>query len=444
LAGVVVAAKLGGEIAARLRQPAVLGELAAGLAIGAIPHIGASNLAGDPAVALAADLGVILLLFQVGLESSLAEMRRVAPRAAGVALLGVVLPSLLGAGAAWLVLGDRVTWLVPMFVGTAMCATSVGITASVLAELGALGGEESNIILGAAVIDDVLGLLVLSVVSALAMSGVGTETIGTFASVDGGALVRVAGSAAAFIGGALVLGGWAVRGLYRVAFSLSVSHVIGSVSVAFCLVMSGLAAIAGLAPIVGAYAAGLLLDDVTLAFTHPTLNSTPRGEGVIRDDVSEQKNSTDSATARIASGLPSASASVHRIEAFVAPMVAVFGPVFFVRMGLSVNVGAMDGRAWALAAVLTVTGFLGKIGSGLGARRTTADRLTLGLGMVPRGEVGLIFAEAGVRLAPGGVALLDEKTYAAIVVAVFATTLVAPVALAARIRTLRRQAADTR
>lgn len=394
LAAIILAAKLGGETALRLRQPAVLGELACGVLLGNLPLPGLGEVARGPEIGFAAELGVMLLLFQVGLESSVREMAKVAPRAGAVAILGVVFPSVLGIGASVLLLPDA-PMPVHLFIGATMCATSVGITASVLKDVGALGSEEAKIILGAAVIDDVLGLIVLAIVSAVAMSD------GTMVGL--GTLARIAGTAIAFVVGALVIGLWTFRRVYRVAAVLRAPYVLGAVSVAACLFLAGSSAAAGLAAIVGAYAAGLLLDEVSV---RPFTDETETG--------------------------------VHKIDGFVAPIVAVFAPVFFVRTGMNVKLGGLDAHAVVLALVLVVTAVVGKLAAGLGVRGKHADRLTIGLGMMPRGEVGLIFADAGARIAPGGSPLFSPGIYAALVAAVFATTLVAPPALAARIRSRSR------
>jgi Kef-type K+ transport system membrane component KefB len=397
LATILVAGKLGGEVALRLRQPVVLGEIACGVVLGNLPIPGLEHIAHGREIGFAAELGVMLLLFQVGLESSVREMAQVAPRAGAIAVLGVLFPSVLGVGASKLLLPEA-PLAVHVFIGATLCATSVGVTASVLKDAGVLATEEARMILGAAVIDDVLGLLVLAVVSAVAMTGGGMP--------DWWTIARIAAIAIAFVVGALAIGLWAFRRVYRVAAVLRAPHVLGALSVAACLLLAGASAAAGLAAIVGAYAAGLLLDDVSVR--------------PFDDD---------------------AGTGVHKVETFVAPIVAVFAPVFFVRTGMNVKLSGLDGSTIALTVVLVVTAIAGKLLSGFGVRGKGTDRLTIGLGMLPRGEVGLIFADAGARLAPGGTPLLSPGVYAALVMAVFVTTLVAPPALLARIRTRQRQAA---
>lgn len=393
LASVLLAAKAGGEIAIRLRQPAVLGELLAGVVLGNLPIAALAGAANNPAIEVAAELGVILLLFMVGLESSVAEMISVAPRAGAVAVLGVVFPSALGMGASWVIF-PHASFAAHLFVGATLCATSVGITAAVLTDLGVSKGKEAKIILGAAVIDDVLGLIVLAVVSGVAAKG----------AVEGSTLARITFTAIAFVVGSLALGLWVTRGVYRFAAGLRAPHVLGALSIAFCLVFAGASAAAGLAAIVGAYAAGLLLDEVSVK---------PFGDG-----------------------------SLHKVEDFVAPIVAVFSPVFFVRTGMTVKLSGLGLDAILLTLALVVAAVVGKLMCGFGVRGKGIDRLTIGLGMTPRGEVGLIFAAAAGSLEVDGVPLLPPGVHAALVATVAATTVLAPPALAARIRALARRETD--
>jgi len=380
----ILAAKIGGEGAIRLKQPAVLGELLAGVVLGNVPLIALHEASSGPAIGFAAELGVMLLLFQVGLESSVREMTKVAPRAGLVAVLGVVFPSVLGVLGSKLALPSDTSMSVHLFIGATLCATSVGITASVLKDAGALHSEEAKVILGAAVIDDVLGLIVLSVVSAVAVTG----------TVDLGSVARISVIAVAFVFGALVIGLRVTRGVYRVAAGLRSPHVLGAVSVALCLLLAGASALAGLAAIVGAYAAGLLLDDVSVR---------PFGKG----------------------GL-----GVKKVEEFVLPIVAVFAPIFFVRTGMSVKLGGLfSSETLLLTVLLVVAAIAGKLVCGLGVRggRGGQDRLLIGIGMTPRGEVGLIFASAAKPL-------LSPAAHAALVATVFLTTIVAPPALAWRLK----------
>ncbi len=384
LALMILCAKLGGEVALRLRQPPVLGELLAGVLLGNLPIPGLLADANGPAIAFAAELGVMLLLFQVGLESSVGEMIKVAPRAGLVAVLGVVFPSVLGVASSRLVLPDA-SASAHLFIGATLCATSVGITASVLKDLGALSSVEARIVLGAAVIDDVLGLIVLSIVTAVASTG-----------VDATAIARISLVAIVFVVGSLVVGLAVTRGVYRFAAGLRAPHVLGAVSIALCLLLGSASAFSGLAPIVGAYAAGLLLDEVSVR---------PFGEKGMKN-----------------------------VEEFISPIVAVFAPVFFVRTGMSVQLGGLGLESLLLTGLLVIAAVAGKLVCGIGARGKGIDRLTIGIGMTPRGEVGLIFAGAAAHLEVDGKPLLLPGVHAALVATVFITTLLAPPMLAWRIR----------
>jgi Kef-type K+ transport system membrane component KefB len=394
LALMIFAAKLGGEAAIRLRQPAVLGELLAGVLLGNLPLTLIHEAAQGPAIGFAAEIGVMLLLFQVGLESSVGEMAKIAPKAGLVALLGVAVPSALGIGASRLMLPDAPLPL-HLFIGATLCATSVGITASVLKDVGALATAEARVILGAAVIDDVLGLMVLAIVSAVAAQGVFPDAL---------TLGRITGTAVAFLVGALFIGLFVTRGVYRVAAALRAPHVLGAISIALCMLLAGASATAGLAAIVGAYAAGLILDEVSIR---------PFGEG-----------------------------GLHKVDEFVSPIVAVFAPVFFVRTGMNVHLGGLGGDVLLFTGLLIIAALVGKLASGLGIRGKGIDRLTVGLGMTPRGEVGLIFADVGAHLVVGGNPLFPPAIYASVVATVFVTTFVAPPALIWRIRVRKKRETD--
>jgi Kef-type K+ transport system membrane component KefB len=382
----LVAARAGGALAERLGQPAVLGELLAGIALGALPLAGFQGLAWVPrdhVVEALAELGVVVLLFEVGLSTRLADLLKVGLSAFLVATIGVVVPMLLGYGVG--------VWLLPnahpiahWFLGAALSATSVGITARVLRDLGRIGTAEGQIILGAAVIDDVLGLLVLAVMVGLAggagaAEGSGGGLLGTAAVVTAKAI--------AFLAGALVLGRALAPRLFRLAARLRGHGVIFTAALVTCFGLSWVAEAVGLAPIVGAFAAGLVL------------------EGVPFDQLLGAE---------------------ERIEDHLSPLATFLVPIFFVRMGMNVDLTALGGGSLALAAVLTVAAVLGKQACALAVVTRGTDRLAVGLGMIPRGEVGLIFANIGVGVAVAGRPLLGPGEYAAIVAMVLLTTLVTP------------------
>ncbi|HSS76678.1 MAG TPA: cation:proton antiporter [Thermoanaerobaculia bacterium] len=261
LLGLVIilgAAKLGGELFERLGQPAVLGELLFGIVLGNLSLVGYggfSFLATDPGLEILAQLGVILLLFQVGLESNVQEMMSVGWSSLLVAVLGVIAPFLLGWGvSAWLLPNEET--LAHLFIGATLCATSVGITARVLKDLGKSSLRESKIILGAAVIDDVLGLVVLSVVAGTITAA---NTGGSLHAMDA---LGIVGKAVAFLAGALLIGGWLSRHAFRLASNLRIQGLLLALSLGACFLLAYLADRIGLATIVGAFAAGLILDGV--------------------------------------------------------------------------------------------------------------------------------------------------------------------------------------
>ncbi|MGB8931375.1 MAG: cation:proton antiporter [Anaeromyxobacteraceae bacterium] len=383
----LVAARAGGALAERLGQPAVLGELLAGVGLGALPLFGIGGLSWIPhdrVVEALAELGVILLLFEVGLSTRLADLAKVGLSAFLVACIGVVVPMLLGYGVGvWLLPGAHP--LAHWFLGAALSATSVGITARVLRDMGQVASAEGQIILGAAVIDDVLGLLVLAVMVGLA-GGAGGGARGAGSGLLASVAI-VTGKAVLFIAGALVLGRAAAPRLFRLAARLRGHGVIFTAALVTCLGLAWIADAVGLAPIVGAFAAGLVLEGV------------PFGE-LLGEDA--------------------------RLEDHLTPLSTFLVPIFFVRMGMNVELGALGSGSLALAAALTVAAVLGKQACALAVVTPGADRLAVGLGMIPRGEVGLIFANIGLTLSIAGAPLLGAGEFAAIVAMVMLTTLVTP------------------
>lgn len=385
---IVLVAKLAGEVAIRAKQPAVFGELLAGVLLGNLDLVGIpffTSVAKSSEMAFAAEMGVVLLLFQVGIESSVGEMRAVAKEAGVVAVIGVVVPTCLGFGTSRLLLPDA-PFLLHLFIGATLSATSVGVTARVLRDLKATGQHEARVILGAAVLDDVLGLIVLAIVTSIAASG------GLPGSFE---LVRLAATAIGFLVGSLFVGLFVTRGVFRFAARLQSPYVLGALSISLCFLFSALSVRAGLAAIVGAFAAGLVLDDISVK---------PFGEQ-----------------------------SLQGLERFVGPIVALFAPLFFAKTGMGVRLGGLDRSTVVLAAALTFVAIIGKLVSGVAVRRGV-DRLTVGLGMVPRGEVGLIFADAGAKIMVGGAALIGNQAYSALVLMVIVTTVVTPPLLGGRLR----------
>jgi Kef-type K+ transport system membrane component KefB len=388
LAIILAAAKLGGHLAARLGQPAVLGELVAGVLFGSCDLIGINWFSGiehEPAISVLASLGVIILLFEVGLESTVRDMLAVGVPSLLVAVTGILAPFLLGWGIGAVFLPDRSVY-VHVFLGATLTATSVGITARVLQDLNHAQSPEARVILGAAVIDDVLGLVILAVVGGLiASANLGT----TLSAADVGV---VFGKAAAFLFGALAIGTYLSPRLFRIASRLRGGGVLLATALVFCFAMSYVASIIGLAPIVGAYAAGLILEDVHF-----------------RDFVSRGE---------------------QQLERLVQPISAFLVPVFFVSTGMHVDLTAFGHtEVLGLAAALTLAAMIGKQACSLGALGRKLDWLSIGIGMIPRGEVGLIFANIGLGLRIAGAPIIDDAVFSAIVIMVMATTMVTPPAL---------------
>ncbi|MDP3768277.1 MAG: cation:proton antiporter [Dehalococcoidia bacterium] len=388
LAVILLVAKLGGDLATRIGQPAVLGELVVGVVLGNLAlagYTGFASFTDDASLDMLARIGVLILLFEVGLESTVAQMMKVGLSSLLVATLGVAAPFALGWGVgAWL-LPDHSAY-VHAFLGATLTATSVGITARVLRDLGRSQSTEARIILGAAVIDDVMGLVILAVVTGVIAAA------DTGAGIGVGQVGMIVGKAAVFLFGSLALGIAVSPRLFKVASRLRARGVLLAVGLAFCFLLSWLASAIGLAPIVGAFAAGLILEDVHYK------EFTDRGE--------------------------------HGLEELIHPISSFLVPVFFVLMGMRTDLRSFaQPGVLGLAAALTVAAILGKQLCSAGVIGKGIDRLSVGIGMIPRGEVGLIFANIGIALVVQGERIIDQATFSAVVVMVIVTTMVTPPAL---------------
>ncbi len=396
---VLLAAKLGGELFERLSLPAVLGELIAGIVLGNLVLVNPAWSFLEPLRATPirenwalildslARFGVIILLFEVGLESTVTGMMKVGKSALLVAVLGVIAPFLLGFAASWIFVKELPPALaaaapglslnyVHLFMGAVLCATSVGITARVFKDLGQLQTKEAQIILGAAVIDDVLGLIILAVVSGI----VSAAEMGR--ALDIGSILRLIGVAVLFLGGSMTIGAFLVPRIMGQLAKLRTGGMMIVSALLFCFGMAYLANAVGLAPIIGAFAAGLLLEKIHFKN--------------FREDV--------------------------EIEHLIKPISAFLVPVFFVLMGIQVRLETFAQLSvLGVAAGLTVAAIIGKQVCGLGVLERGVSRLSVGIGMIPRGEVGLIFAGAGRLLK-----VIDDATFSAAVIMVIVTTLITP------------------
>ena len=378
---VLVAAKVGAEVLTRLKQPAVIGELVAGMIIGVGGLGWVATQSGDLLEVLA-EIGVIILLYEVGLEIQLADMARLGRSASLVAIIGVATPFALGVVAVQAFQIGGGTTETAIFIGAAMTATSVGITARVFSDLGRVGSDEAKTVVGAAVIDDVLGLVILAVVAA-GLTGDSASQVDFFWLVARVVLFLVA---------TVTIGRIAMPYVLRLLGRLRMagSFVIGVLVLALTL---GIAAeqVAGLSPIVGAFVAGLIIG---------------RGH------------------------------EIERIQRELRPISHFFVPIFFLAVGAQVELSVLF-RPSVLGAglLITVIAVVGKLVAGLGAERRLR-RTVIGVGMVPRGEVGLIFAALGASQLSE---VVTPEDIAIIVLMVILTTLIPPFVLT---RLLRKEEAD--
>ena len=381
----LVAAKVGGELAQRVDQPAVLGELVAGVVLGNLALLGYNGLdflATDAGIAILAEIGVVLLLFEVGLESNVPEMLSVGPSSLLVAVLGVVAPFFLGWGlSAWMLPEEDL--LVHLFIGATLTATSVGITARVLTDLGKVASREARVILGAAVIDDVMGLVILAVISGVITAA---NTGGELATLD---VLWIVGKATMFLVGAILIGRWLSPRVFLLASRLQIRGLLLTLSLAFCFLLAYLAAAINLAPIVGAFAAGLILEKVHYR------EFLERGE--------------------------------HELEELIHPITTFLVPLFFVLMGIKVDLSTFGEKGvLGFALLLSAAAILGKMICAGGVLEPGLDRISVAVGMVPRGEVGLIFAGIGASLVLRGRPVISVSIFSAVVIMVIVTTLMTP------------------
>ena len=362
LVAILVTAKVMGELAERIGQPAVLGELMAGVLLSAslLGVVDSTNAV----IHIFAEIGVILLLFQIGLETDLKRLISVGPASAVVAMVGVVLPFVLG----YFVADALGMGTMPAVVaGASLTATSVGITARVLSDLGRLQDPESQIVLGAAVIDDVIGLIILAVVSQV-MGG---------AELTMSGVLQTTALAFGFLIGVLVIGNFVVPPLFNFLARIGKEETLGTMGIALAFLIAFLADFAGSALIVGAFAAGLVLAPTNHAMT---------------------------------------------VEHNVLRLSMFFVPIFFVSVGAAVDVRTFaDPEVLLIGGSLIAVAILGKFLAGYAPWWFKGKKSVIGVGMVPRGEVGLIFAQMGLTTGA-----LTTGHFSALTLMVMVTTFVAP------------------
>jgi Kef-type K+ transport system membrane component KefB len=378
LAALILATKLFGELAQRIGQPTVLGELLAGVLLG--PSLLRVVAPTDPVLESLALLGVLILLFEIGLHTDIKSLREVGKHAAVVAVVGIVAPFV---GGYLVAVALGFSSLESLVAGAALTATSIGISARVLRDLGRLDTPEGQVVLSAAVLDDLIGLIILSVVTA-AVGGAGISALG---------ITKSAVVAIGFVVAALAVGSFAVPPIFRIVERLRTTGALGLIALAFAFLLAWAADASGSAMIIGALAAGMVL------------HRTPQRAMIER--------------------------SVTQLGYF-------FVPIFFALVGAMVDLRALvSPSALAAGVALTVVGIAGKLVSGYALRGFEGSRLVVGVAMIPRGEVGLIFAQVG--LATGAIA---AGQFGAIMLMVIATTLVTPPWLSAITRTKATRTVD--
>jgi Kef-type K+ transport system membrane component KefB len=397
-----LASKVGGEICVRLNLPPVLGELLGGVIVGVSAlrlivfpggELDASaslvinilqNTAGlapeaaasvfdrqSEAISVMSEIGVIILLFEIGLESSLTELLKVGAQAAMVAVVGVAAP--FAGGVLGMIYIFHAPPIAAIFAAAALTATSIGITAKVLSQIGRINTPEGQIIIGAAILDDILGLIVLAVVSGLGQTG----------KVDVGGIFYLIVTASAFLVGSIFIGRALTSVLAKIVDTLQTRGQLIVVSLIFAFSLAYVATAIHLEGILGSFAAGLVLAE------------TEKREGIVTD---------------------------------LTPLADAIVPIFFVVVGARTDLSVLNpidpvNREGLLVALfLVVVAVLGKVITGLVVfGKPGINRLAIGVGMIPRGEVGLIFVSVG---ATSGI--LPPATQAGVVVMVIFTTFLAP------------------
>lgn len=370
LVALLLVTQLLGVLAQRIGQPAIVGELIAGVLLGK-SVLGVLDPA-DPVILSFAELGVLVLLFEIGLHTDLKSLMKVGSEAAVVALVGVVLPFGFGYGVAHALGLSAIPAIVA---GASLTATSIGISARTLSDLSQLDTSEGQIVLGAAVLDDIVGLVILSVVSGL---------VGGTALSLGGVTITSA-IAIGFVIAAVVLGSILIQPIFRGIARIEASGTLGVTGLAFAFMLAWLADSAGSATIIGAFSAGLIL------------HATP------------QRSAIEKAT-------------THLGHFFV--------PIFFASVGAAVELSTLaDSKVLTIGGALIVVGVIGKFAAGYSPFWFKGNKSLIGLAMIPRGEVGLIFARMG--LATGA---LTSQLYSAVTMMVLVTTFITPPLLAWNVR----------
>lgn len=383
IVGILAGALITKELMIRCKLSPVLGEIIWGVALG---NWFFPSIRNDVFIKMFAEIGILVLMFQLGLEASIREMLRVGMRAFCVALGGATASIVLGAYTIHLLFPTQHFYSC-IFFGITIAATSVGISARVLKELGANTSPTGCTILGAAIIDDILGLVALAVINGLIVGMQSGEAISTNSTLFIGL------KAILFLVISLAVGIKLSPRMFGLATRMQNNKLLLTVGFSFCLLLSWLSTLAGLAAMIGAYAAGLVVEDV------------------------HYKDITDR--------------EAHTLEDVIEPLGEFFIPIFFVMVGAMVDVRIFTNPHTLLLSILVIgVAIFGKIFCGLGTwGDTSVNKLAVVVGMIPRGEVVIIVAAKGRELTLGGTPVVSEALYSAIIVMVIATTLITPAAL---------------
>jgi len=389
LALILIFSKVFGELAERIKQPSVLGELVAGIILGGsvlavVPSV--AGMAGYNTFHLLAEVGVAILLFEIGLGTDLKDLIKVGFTSMLVAIVGIIAPFALGFASILVfekygMLGNvdpNFTILIAITVGATLTATSVGITARVLSDMNRLQSGEAKIILGAAVIDDILGLIILGVVSGLIES----SESGIGGSVSAASVGIIFLKAFGFLFAAIIIGNLISKRLFNLVEKMRVRGVLLLSALSFAFIFAFLASLVGLAPIVGAFAAGLVLANTN---------------------------------------------QFKSIEERLKPVSDFFTPIFFIMVGAAVDVSVFNPFVkenipiLLIALTLFIVAVVGKLVSGFAVLQKGIKKSVVAVGMIPRGEVGLIFAQMGLTYE-----IFTSELFSAVTVMVMLTTFIAP------------------
>lgn len=417
IAGILVAAKFL-HLIEKIKLPPVVGELVAGIVLGNLALVGFPffrEIQQDQIIAFLAELGVIILLFQIGLESNVGQLIKVGRVSLFVALIGAFVPFLLGTYIVGPLLLPNQSLYTYLFLGASFAATSVGIPARILREMGYMKSRAGQIFMGATVIDDILGLVLLAIISSLVTEG----------SVTAVSVFFILAKAFLFLILSVLIGQLLAPYISR-AFSF-INTGMGTkftLAISFGLLFAAFAELIGLEPIVGAFAAGLVLDPVHFhRFREPHIIEELKEK--LGDLNSGAKEKLDKVLQHHAE---------RSVEDIIEPLALFFVPIFFVTTGMSVNLATLtDPTTIILALVLAIVAILGKVVAGLPIKGK--DRWTVGLAMVPRGEVGLIFAAIGQSLG-----VISPQVFSVIILTVLITTVVGPTLLTRRLYQLKEAA----